>query len=130
MKKSLSIFILAVFYLLVASGLSINFHYCGGKLKDISFFDTVDKEKGCCGNKKRSKGCCQNKSTIIQIKDDHRSSSDFKTPSNSAVDLNYSLPQATLLFSSVFSEEICSNYHSPPLLNKPPIYLNYRVLVI
>jgi hypothetical protein len=114
----------------VASGLSLNFHYCGGKLKDISFFQVGDKEKGCCGSKKRSKGCCNNKSTILKIEDDHRSSLDFKLPANNFISLNYTLPQHTLLLSKTFGELICPNYHAPPLLNKPPIYLNHRVLII
>lgn len=71
MKKSL-IIILSIFYLAVASGLSFNYHFCGGKLKSVSIFLKSD-EKGCCGSKKKSKGCCSDKLAFFKIKSEQSS---------------------------------------------------------
>ena len=76
MKKSF-IILFASFYLMLASGLSISLHYCGGKLKDISLFNNSN-EDGCCGSKKKSKGCCNNKSVFIKVKDNHFAHTNIK----------------------------------------------------
>jgi hypothetical protein len=130
MKRTIPILLLTFFYFTVACGLSVNFHYCGSKLKDISFFSIQGKETGCCGSKKKSKGCCKDKYSILKIEDDHRTSADFKLASNTPIHLFVTFPLTNTLLSSSYGELICPNYHAPPFLNKPPIYLNHRVLII
>ena len=76
MKKSF-IILFTSFYLILASGLSISLHYCGGKLKDISLFSSGN-EDGCCGSKKKSKGCGNEKSAFIKVKDNHFAGTNIK----------------------------------------------------
>jgi hypothetical protein len=61
-----------LFYLVSSSGLAINFHYCGGKLKAIGI--NQYKEEACCGKKMKSKGCCQNKTSVVKAFGDQASS--------------------------------------------------------
>lgn len=127
--KKLFILLLASFYLIIASGLTVSLHYCGGKLKKISFF-TVNDEAGCCGTKEKSKDCCHEKTAFIKVNSNHFSNSNLQ------IDLcNIKCTDAVVLYQ--FFELNCkntkfivSNYHSPPVLYDNPIYLKHRVLII
>ena len=128
MKKSL-IILFASFYLILASGLNVSLHYCGGKVKDISLFSNGN-EDGCCGTKKKSKGCCNEKSAFIKVKDNHFGGNNLKVL-NSPIK---SIPAP--VFNQLFEIQNADiaytalNYHSPPVLYDNPIYLKYRVLII
>ena len=110
------------------SGVSINAHYCGGKIKHISVF--AGNEDGCCGNKKKSKGCCKDKTTIIKVQDNHQASkvAQVSSPTIHLV----AIVSVQLLFNLPISDEvnIISNYHAPPVLYDNPLYLKHRVLII
>jgi hypothetical protein len=58
MQKFLVIFF-SMLYLTVTSGITMNLHYCGGKLKTVSFFSS--NEKGCCGSKRKAKDVVKTK---------------------------------------------------------------------
>ena len=127
MKKCFVIF-LSFFYLIVSSGFTINYHYCGGKLKKVSLisFD----EKGCCGSKKKSKGCCHDKTSFVKIKDSHKANDFVKAPVNFPVLMK---PESFLLFVILptdNSNSVVSNYHAPPVLYDNPLYLKHRVFLI
>jgi hypothetical protein len=129
MKKSI-IVLLALFYLIITSGLTISMHYCGGKLKEISFFSTGNEE-GCCGSKKKSKGCCNDKSAFIKVKDNHHASHLLKSPApSSKLLIDVALPVFQYNFSKRDMSEIVLNYHAPPVWYDNPIYLKHRVLII
>lgn len=127
MKKTIIIF-LSVFYLILASGFTLNLHYCGGKLKDVSLFS--NNEDGCCGSKKKSKGCCKNETTVVKVKDSHNSSNVAKLNSPN-ITLAHIIP-SQLLFKLLHIDEayVSSNYHDPPVLYDNPLYLKHRVLII
>lgn len=128
MKKVLLISF-AFFYLMLASGVHLSMHYCGNKLKDISFFNSGD-EDGCCGTKKKSKGCCNETTAFIKVKDNHFAGNNLKIFKN-PVSL---VP--TVFFNQLFEIRdinICYsdlNYHAPPVLYDNPLYLQHRVLII
>lgn len=130
MKRNIPILLLTFSYLIVVSGLSFSIHFCGSKVKYISFCKSVDNEKGCCGNKKRSKGCCHDKSMIIKVETDHILSSDFKLPVNHQIVFNNKLPEINTLLYFLQYNPVVSNYHSPPLINKLPLYITQRILII
>ena len=114
---------------MLASGVHLSMHYCGNKLRDISLFNSGDKD-GCCGTKKKSKGCCSDKSSFVKVKDNHCAGSNLKIFSNpiSAIPS----PKLNQLF-EIQSFNICYtdlNYHAPPVLYDNPLYLKHRVLVI
>ncbi len=127
MKKS-SIIFLCVFYLFVSSGLAMNFHFCGGKLKNISFFQ--DNEKGCCGTKKKSMGCCKNHSLVYKIKDKHNPVTIIKTPQISFQLIFVTSHQLTFNTETKDKETISSSHFKPPVFYDNPIYLKHRVFII
>jgi hypothetical protein len=127
--KKITIILLTVFYFAVATGITVNFHYCGGKFKHVAFFNNGDKD-GCCGNKKKSKGCCKDKTTIIKVEDSHQSTK--LTQVNSPTTHFISILSSQLLFNlSDYSEaHNTSNHLVPPVLYDNPLYLKHRVLLI
>ena len=131
MKKLLFILPLIFFYLSMASGLKISVHYCGSKIKDISYFDLKEKD-GCCGNKMKNKGCCSDKTTFIKINDTHQSVlllkapySTFKTTDQIALGLQFN-------FSTHWYEiNTIPGLHKPPIINSSSsLYPSNRVLLI
>lgn len=127
--KKVSIILCCIFYFIVASGFTISLHYCGSKIKVISFNSTA-KEVGCCGTKKKSKGCCKDKSTFVKVKDNHFSGNSIK--------LQYK-PLKTIsapFFNQLFEVQnpniayTLLNYYAPAVLYDNPIYLKHGVLII
>ncbi len=53
----------------------MNYFYCCGKLKTISFA-TQENNKDCKGTKK--KGCCKNEKVSVKLKTDHKTADDVK----------------------------------------------------
>lgn len=128
LKKSLLI-VFSFFYFFLASGININLHYCGGKLKDISLFSAAN-EDGCCGSKKKSKGCCDEKNSYIKVKDNHFPGNSVKTFGIPAKNIS---DHAFLQIFYVRNLSILNyslKYYTPPVLYDDLIYLKYRVLVI
>ena len=127
MKKFFVIFF-SIFYLTSTSGVSINAHYCGGKIKHISFFK--GNEKSCCGKKKMSKNCCKDKAAYFKVKDNHQSSDLLKSPTPTSKISLFVLPvlEYNLTFDNQNNPVL--NYHAPPVLYDNLIYLKHRVLLI
>jgi hypothetical protein len=117
-----------MFYLVSTSGMSLNVHYCGGKIKHVSLYSS--SEKGCCGKKKMSKKCCKDKVAYFKIKDNHKVNQLAKvvTPSSKLITAVLSL---VINYSYVSSFYITiQNYHAPPVLYDNPLYLKHQVLLI
>lgn len=127
MKKTV-IILLAAFYLIIASGVTFNLHYCGGKLKTVSLFS--NNEEGCCGSKKKSKGCCKDKTTLIKVEDSHQLSHIAKVNSANIISLATLSVQLLFNLESGSDAEPTPNYHSPPVLYDNPLYLKNQVFLI
>ena len=127
MKKFIFIFF-SFFYLTSTSGISLNVHYCGGKIKHVSFYSS--SEKNCCGKKKMNKKCCKDKVAYFKIKDNHKSNQFAKVTTPSFKFITPTLP--TFCFDCYVSPINASiqNNHSPPVLYDNPLYLKHRVLLI
>ena len=69
MKRTSSI-VLAFLYVLTSVGLTVNVHYCGGKLKSIQLL--FDTPSCCCGETKKMDGCCDDESYFVQLDTDHQ----------------------------------------------------------
>jgi len=128
MRKTGVIF-LSVLYFLVATGITMNLHYCGGKLKDISFFQT--KEDGCCGNKKKSKGCCKEKTLVYKVKSIHKTVAKTTIPNTSVKHFlaNYVVLDFTCDKPSIKLYALL-DCNAPPFLDPEPVYLlnrNFRI---
>lgn len=70
MKRILIIAIL-ITYAISSFGVSINYFYCCGKLKTVSFTHDT-KEKNC--KSKSGKGCCKNETVIVKLNADQKNS--------------------------------------------------------
>ena len=128
MKKTLVIF-LSILYLIIVSGGTYNMHYCGGKLKHITFLNYGDAD-GCCGSKKKSKGCCKDKTTVIKVEENHQVT---KVAQINNPTIHFLATVATqLLYSLSISTETNrpSYYYGPPVLYDNHLYLKHRVLLI
>ena len=128
MKKALIIF-LTFIYLVVASGMAINLHYCGGKISSVSLWK---KEKDdCCGKKKmKKKNCCKEKTSVLKIKDTQYSSTSLKTPPNTIKTIDACFAYVSFKLNKNFGIKITSTVHAPPNIYQNPIYLQYRILII
>ena len=111
MKKVL-IFIVAIIYLSVSSGVAMTIHYCMGKVSSIDLFHHSDK-CGKCGMKTTG-DCCKDEFKIVKLTDSHKifsSEINIFIPvaildnSKSIFDANFQNTQIVTLF----------NNHSPPI---------------
>ncbi len=127
MKLFFSI-LFSVFYLTSTSGVSINTHYCGGKIKHISFFK--HSEKNCCGKKKMSKNCCKDKKAYFKVKDTHESNSVLKSPLPFDKTGISTLSVFQYHFSAFNTDRIVLSDHAPPVIYDNPLYLKHKVLLI
>ncbi len=65
MFRKITHIVLALFLLVVTTGITFSMHYCGGKLVSVS----INKEaKGCCDV---MGGCCENKTIHFEVDDDY-----------------------------------------------------------
>lgn len=128
--KRLIAFTLLLVYTTLASGVNVDLHYCGGKLKKISFFGKSE-EKGCCGKKMKSKNCCKSKNSYLKVKDKHHSNSILKLNFNK-VSITELLIASGVKFNNLSSNHsfIIRDYHSPPIHYNDPLYLSNRALLI
>lgn len=71
--KKISVFLLALLYIITSSGVMINTHYCMGKLVDRTFLHYEDQNCSYCGMKEiGNKGCCENKQKFLKINKDQK----------------------------------------------------------
>ena len=73
MRKGI-IFILAILYITVTSGVPVNLHYCMGSLASVDYgYDNHD-QCGKCGMKEsaKKKGCCHTESKLVKVQDAHQ----------------------------------------------------------
>lgn len=129
MKKFL-VTILALVYLGVSSGATINMHYCMGKLMS---WDIAHKQVVKCGNcgmeKSSHKGCCKDEQKKLQIEKDQKVSESvyqFHKTGTDAVVIVY--PDVPVYFSSFATDKPVA--HAPPLIKAVPLFLlncNFRI---
>lgn len=128
MKKA-GIFILALFYFMVASGFAINAHYCSGKLKNLSL--SHKNEDCCCGSKKKARGCCKEKMIMCKITDNQTTTAKAVVPdvSTKQVSVLYVLIPF-LTYQPLASFYLVPEDSPPPCLYSDPVFLlnrNFRI---
>jgi hypothetical protein len=127
--KKAGIILLCAFYFLVACGFHVSLHYCAGKFKGISLFES--KEDNCCGSKKRSKGCCKEKSVVYKVKDNHQSTGKIILPNSQAKHLFTALVITDLKVQKPNIDLFAVPESNAPPFNDPdPVYLLNRNLRI
>lgn len=73
--KRLFVSILAVLYMVTASGTTLHLHYCMGKFVNATFVNDDNEEHECsrCGmTKKQKKGCCEDQHKVIKTDPSHQ----------------------------------------------------------
>ncbi len=128
MKRVIAI-LLIVFYLVPAIGITVNKHYCGGKLASVKivFGDT----HSCpCGSKPMKKDCCKDKTGFLQQKNDAGKTFQFVFKTAPQKISPFAVAQVVTLPSAQFIITAADYYHPLPYKPKAPIYLLDRVLLI
>ena len=128
MKKLLIILVMLV-YGLSSMGMSINLHFCCGKLDDISF--SLPKDKSCAKdqNSISKKRCCDDKHLEFKLKADQEPSAKWvqtykqlTAPSITTVSNNFWQPQ---------HQPVNELATGPPLTTSPlPLFIKNRVFRI
>ena len=128
MKKTL-IILFCFFYFLSSVGVALNLHYCGGKLKSISFFH--QNEKNCCGKKMKSKNCCKEKLIVYKVKGNQDASDKYFSFKNNTNIFNaYFLSSINDFEKRNFNLFFLPDSHDPPDIDCSSIYLVNRVFRI
>jgi hypothetical protein len=130
-KKGFTIFC-AVLYLCLSSGIMLSAHYCGGKLKNISFLTHPDNDS-CCGSKKMSKDCCKDAKSFLKVKDSHKLSASISITNQASKNFQTNgLPSLLLSYLpiSVKSEIFHQKVFDPPVISSPPIFIELHRIVV
>ena len=130
MKKA-TIAILAILYITVTSGVSVNLHYCMGQIASVDYGHEDHDVCGKCGMKEsiEKKGCCHTEHKLVKVDDAHQlikaNVQLLEMPAVSAVPSivsHYQLPRQ--------EEHIAYASHAPPDTPDQPAYLLHCVFRI
>jgi hypothetical protein len=123
MKKFL-VTILAIVYLTVSSGATVNLHYCMGKLMSWNLSHKSEGKCGSCGMEKAGhKGCCHDEHKQLKIEKDQKASEfafKFLITSSDTVLVSFIDLAVTYPSSSVLDNR---STHAPPRLGAVPIFV-------
>lgn len=130
MKKVIVSIVLAC-YLLVSTGVVINYHYCMKRLASTQLFGSEKKYCGKCGmHKKTSNGCCRDEVKVFKLTTDQNSLT-YDMPSIAAIDELMITPSEFIAALSYnINEQKHFHNHSPPLLSAQDTYLQINVFRI
>jgi hypothetical protein len=127
--KKLLYSIITMIYLLVATGIGINVHYCMGEIASVEFHENESKSCNKCGMEERKGGCCSNEKQFYKYDDSYKS----KESSNIVFSDVEWIAQSNFNWGKVLATNI--QFESTfPLLDPepegPPIYLRNNVFLI
>ena len=131
--KKLIVAILSILYIGTASGATVQFHYCMGKLVNWSI-GHHDDSNTCdnCGMEKNGEGknnCCKDEQKQIKLEKDQKIAESFQTMQLVATAIPVSFISFTQkLPPSVTEENPCSN--APPLTDNTSLYIRNCVFRI
>ena len=129
MKKSLLILVTAL-YMVVTCGISINFHYCMGKLKSVAVGQAQNDHCEDCGMVSKKSACCHDDTKWLKVDDNHQSaysSINFQAPT-----FLLTPPERFILTPPLFSTALVTvNNNSPPIIvsgtSLTILYRNFRI---
>jgi len=68
-----------IIYSLTTIGITLNAHFCGGKVKNITLYSQANQDKDCCDTTTNCKTtCCSDRTIIIKIIDHPTETPKFK----------------------------------------------------
>jgi hypothetical protein len=119
--KRLLVFIIAVLYFTVSSGMVVSMHYCMGKLKTTKV-QLTNKKACCCKKTESKKSCCKTQHHFIKLDDNHKASyADYKIKLPViAIESTYFIAQQDDI---IEKNQVTCNVHAPPLLKGQSTYL-------
>lgn len=126
MKRPL-VAILAFFYIVIASGITVNIHYCMGDFASVEYGLPANDACSVCGMKEK-KGCCHTEYKLVKIQDAHQLAKinvEFSKLPATPVQIA-SLPPVAISQQVNFGLQ----YHSPPDERLNEIYLHNNVFRI
>lgn len=129
MKKAF-VFILAIFYISIASGVTVNLHYCMGHLASVDYGHENEEGSKCakCGMPDDNNACCHTDTKLIKLQDDHQLSAlAFKWKQPEAIQVTPIAALAAPLYTQ--QESRANPIHSPPP-DADPLYLYHCVFRI
>lgn len=127
--RTILVYGLVAFYFLISIRLTINLHYCGGKIKTFTFVG-FEQQKSCCKGKAMKKGCC--KDVKIALK---KASEDQKYPVASLfLDHTIELPTDPVVQVNEVEHfvplAILPRVNAPPPQAFPPVFIKNCVFII
>lgn len=130
--KKLILSILAMVYLLAASGAAVELHYCMGKMVDWSFTHASSPSCDACGMEKQESGnhCCKDEQKYVKSVEDQKAGSgmqEFRPLVFEAEATTPHLPPSTFLTCGL---PITHAPHGPPPDPGTAIFLRHRSLLL
>lgn len=126
--KRLLLFIFAIFYLGISSGVTLNYHYCKGKLAEVSLL----YEESCsnCGKTDVPHPCCATETEFVKLSVDQDVADAFmQLPTPSVVALLFSF-----LDLYIFTEQGKTVHFNPiidpPKVNNTPLFIRHCTYLI
>lgn len=127
MKRLFAISLMLI-YLTFSAGVAVAYHFCGGKLAEISVFKGT---KSCCPDADSQKSCCQNSTLTLKIRNDY--SSDITFPDVPSAKFIAVLQNVFSFIEISVSNQITKQMFDTHGINRDsnlPIYLTNRVFII
>ncbi|HSU28952.1 MAG TPA: hypothetical protein VLJ68_11250 [Chitinophagaceae bacterium] len=129
MKKILATFTILC-YLLLTTGVVVNFHYCMNQLASVKFFEKERNKCSLCGMKMhRSHGCCHDEICVVKLSVDQQKVvpvDHIEAPTGNSFIISDFIVLPTI---NTYNSNPWQN-HSPPLLTKQDTYLENCVFRI
>jgi hypothetical protein len=110
-KKGL-IFLLAIIYITLTSGIVVNIHYCMGRVAGVTYGAETEHRCDKCGMEAK-KGCCGTEHKLVKADGDHIYAKSISAPLTLAV----LMPK---VFPDYISAIIYSGEHSDTPYDSPP----------
>ena len=115
--------------MLVATGVSLNVHYCMGEIASVDFHAKEKERCDRCGMKEKKGGCCSNEKQFVKYE------SGYKTHVSSLLLSCFAvLPKTSpfIIGEPIFFKEVCAATppYQPPPIGGPPIYLRNCIFLI
>jgi hypothetical protein len=129
--KKFTIAILSVYYLAVACGITVNFHFCMGHLASVEVFAKTQKKCGRCGMEiHKSNGCCHDEVEVVKLQADQQKTA-IASYDIAAIEPVEIIPSEFIAahFYNIDEQRHFHN-HSPPLLSAQDTYLQNNVFRI
>lgn len=122
--KKFAITILALIYITISTGATVQLHFCMDKLTGWSFTNKTPENCGKCGMSKQGhKGCCHDEKKVIKVTKDQKSNeSSFSFLINKSLHHYQNITVSNILYLP-YGAALNPNSHAPPLGKQLAIFI-------